>query len=159
MKSQTMTSIRCRPPLARFARCMEMKLRDNDHKGKRGWRGYSKKEFTSRIFDEVVELAKAGDPYSAMLECCDIANFAMMIFDNIVEDNVAKSLQESIDENGLLSPIVVGRLGPDRYELVDGYSRLGCVKDKKIPCVVIGEPGVQEILKTQIDTRKRLKER
>ncbi|MGW8178650.1 MAG: ParB/Srx family N-terminal domain-containing protein, partial [bacterium] len=124
-KKARTTTIRLRLPLSRFAKAMELKLRDNDHKGRRGWRGFSKKEFTRRIMEEVVELAKADNPYSAMLECCDIANFAMMIFDNIVEDNVAKSLQESIDENGLLNPIVVGRLGPDRYELFDGYSRLG----------------------------------
>lgn len=75
---------------------MEAKLRENDHKG--GWQGCRFSELFPRIAHERDELLLAAHPLrldtmaetlttqdacELIRECADIANFAMMIADNI----------------------------------------------------------------------------
>lgn len=78
-----MAQVRKRKALSRFAHHMKLRLRENDYKGREGWRGWSRRTLTTKLMEEVIELSAAKDDDSRMQECCDIANFAMMIFDNI----------------------------------------------------------------------------
>lgn len=69
-----------------FAEQMERVLRKNDHKG--GWRESHTTWLFRRLDDETVELRKAlgkNRPFSKKTidEAVDVANFAMMIADNI----------------------------------------------------------------------------
>lgn len=67
-----------------FARAMEEILRENDHK--EGWEALSNAHLLGRIEDETKELESAllnGQWHEAQRECCDIANFCMMLFDNL----------------------------------------------------------------------------
>ncbi len=72
-----------RPEVKAFAIAMEKKLRKKDHKG--GWQnepiGYLF-EGIEREKDEL-ERATGWDRTAALEEAVDVANFAMMIFDNI----------------------------------------------------------------------------
>jgi len=77
---------RVREPVSWFAEQMEAKLRENDHKG--GWEDCDYEYLANRLEEEVEELrALEGDPdvkgEKIIRECADIANFAMMIADNI----------------------------------------------------------------------------
>jgi len=70
-----------------FAEAMEKKLRKNDHKG--GWDSESYDYLIARLFEEARELqrttcrANIRGSYRAVLgEALDVANFAMMIYDN-----------------------------------------------------------------------------
>ncbi|MEF2243988.1 hypothetical protein [Paenibacillus sp. IITD108] len=66
-----------------FAEQMEMKLRENDHKG--GWEECSLDWLYSRLCQETKELWRSIDHPSTYnmvaLEAADVANFAMMIAD------------------------------------------------------------------------------
>lgn len=73
--------VRARPALANFTRHMELVLRKNDYK--HGWSYLSTRELLSMLQGEVLELAAAKNNDDRRKECCDIANFAMMIFDNL----------------------------------------------------------------------------
>ncbi len=78
-----------------FAKRMQYKLNKNKHKecetmnpnGKgRGWSHCKTTWLRSRIRDEWYELGRAlskDDSDNILNECADIANFAMMIFDNV----------------------------------------------------------------------------
>ncbi|WP_245628942.1 hypothetical protein [Alicyclobacillus shizuokensis] len=76
-----------REPVRWFARQMELKLRENDHKG--GWLECDVWWLFSRLYEEVAELQEAmyevaaGDASreKVIREAADIANFAMMIAD------------------------------------------------------------------------------
>ncbi len=79
-----------RPKLVAFARVMERKLRENDHKG--GWEDEDIEWLMERLTGEVAELSKAlttpnDGPLSerrrrsAVREAADVANFAMMVAD------------------------------------------------------------------------------
>jgi hypothetical protein len=68
-----------------------------------------------------------------------------------------RSLQESINEFGIINPLVVKRISKNRYQLVDGLSRFGCVNSKEVPCIVIGEKGTIVISKSQITIPKHRK--
>ena len=86
-----------RREVATFAQSMELVLRRNDDKG--GWDGESIDYLIERLEEEVAELksvAKVADMLSdvdlkretrtdilfrVLFECCDVANFAMMISD------------------------------------------------------------------------------
>ncbi len=61
-------------------------LNDNIHKG--GWEQMSIQELYYRLLDEVDELGReiASDEYNSCIsdEAIDVANFAMMIFDNLI---------------------------------------------------------------------------
>lgn len=79
-----------RPALQAFADAMEAKLRKNDAaKGVYGWQDMAPSEIRDRIHDELAELDAAVDclALERMLdECVDIANFAMMLHDNLAPD-------------------------------------------------------------------------
>lgn len=78
-----MEEVRLREPLARFAYEMERVLKDNDWK--QGWDELSYPYLLDRLTQERDELLLAiHDEKPAkeiQKECCDVANFAMMIFD------------------------------------------------------------------------------
>ena len=95
--------------IIRFAKRMQYKLDKNKNKdcpimnpdGKgRGWSHCAKKWLRGRIRDEWYELGRAlgtGDSDKISNECADIANFAMMIFDNIsVEQALASESAEEL---------------------------------------------------------------
>jgi len=71
-----------------FAEAMELKLKENDYKG--GWHdrsGWDEENFAyllRRLKEEVVELENSAHNSHKEIkkECVDVANFAMMIFDN-----------------------------------------------------------------------------
>jgi len=67
-----------------FATRMENKLAANDHKV--GWQGEPDYYFTVRMKEELKELQDAlmsGDKTAAINECADVANFAMMLANNL----------------------------------------------------------------------------
>ena len=83
-----------------LARLMEYKLIKNqlkkgswpilgyDEEGKRTWYGFSYNYLLKRLDDERLELIDSlqddgDDEIDSMLECADVANFAMMIVDNL----------------------------------------------------------------------------
>ncbi|MEA1999802.1 MAG: hypothetical protein U9N61_10850 [Euryarchaeota archaeon] len=70
--------IKCRHAVVNFSRAMEEVLRQNDYKGKVGCYEF----LLGQLLEEVIEFARAKTPEEKQKECCDIANFAMMIFDN-----------------------------------------------------------------------------
>ena len=73
-----------RPEVITFAIKMERKLRENDHKS--GWLNDYYDYLITRLEDKVEELKIAYKKGNGVLtgiasECCDIANYAMMIND------------------------------------------------------------------------------
>jgi len=89
-----MATVRCsRKAVTDFAKLMEERLRDNDHKG--GWANDTPSSLLARIFEEWLELRdalKVVTPWgrrqdycrkAVCCECADVANFAMMIADNL----------------------------------------------------------------------------
>lgn len=74
-----------RPEVAKFARLMEAKLKENDHKG--GWKHCDVGWLLMRLGEEFDELIKALYPKEERIpnvvasEAADVANFAMMIAD------------------------------------------------------------------------------
>ena len=73
-----------REELQWFSQKMERELRENDHKG--GWQGCSDWFLFQRLLEEAGELAavlSGAREGNAISEAADIANFAMMIADNI----------------------------------------------------------------------------
>jgi len=76
--------IKLRPALQKFAEAMEIKLRKHDkERGEVGWHEEDFDYLFDRLQDEMEELAKVeGNSKYTQGECVDIANFAMMIFDN-----------------------------------------------------------------------------
>ncbi len=75
----------CRKEVQCFAIQMEQTLRLNDYKG--GWKNMADEEIIARILEETGEILTskaciAGN--SPEQECVDVANFAMMLWDNIV---------------------------------------------------------------------------
>lgn len=77
--------MKIRPCVMKFARQMERKLRENDYKG--GWEKETNEYLLSRLreeTDDVENWAKClmRSPIHLQKECADVANFAMMIYDN-----------------------------------------------------------------------------
>jgi NTP pyrophosphatase (non-canonical NTP hydrolase) len=73
-----------RTELYQFVAMQEKKLKRNDHK--LHWSNCTSEFLFGRLLDEVAELHKAmltGVPSDTKDECVDIANFAMMIADNL----------------------------------------------------------------------------
>jgi hypothetical protein len=92
-----------RPEVQAFAEAMELKLRQNDHKG--GWKDSNFHYLDGKIHIELLEMERAfwcllGDKenkeklVALCLECADIANFAMMIADSHGALDISK-LQEA----------------------------------------------------------------
>ncbi|MCG3177341.1 MAG: hypothetical protein MOGMAGMI_02313 [Candidatus Omnitrophica bacterium] len=80
--------VELRPALAQFAGEMEAVLKQNDHKG--GWKDCPMEYLRDRLHQEVRELDRAllgsggqYDPSAVAKECADVANFAMMLRDNV----------------------------------------------------------------------------
>ena len=72
-----------RPEVLAFARLMEVKLRQNDHRP--GWKNESLEWLFGRLMDETEELRTSilRDSMRPITpEAVDVANFAMMIADN-----------------------------------------------------------------------------
>ena len=67
-----------RTEVVRFSEAMEERLRENDHK--RHWSNYTPQQMFERLKDELEELTWAFTNENKMLECVDVANFAMMIW-------------------------------------------------------------------------------
>jgi len=79
-----MTNQNRRQSVNRFADSMEKTLRTNDHKGRYGWSGWQKVSIFRLLMVEVGELALAiakNNEDAIRDEACDVANFAMMIYD------------------------------------------------------------------------------
>jgi uncharacterized coiled-coil protein SlyX len=77
-------NIKLRPEVRKFAELMELKLRDNDHK--RGWDCESYSYLFARLREEVEELTTAfggGTDDEVAEEAADVANYCLMIADNI----------------------------------------------------------------------------
>lgn len=87
--------VNLRDGLQWFAETMELTLRAHDHQ-KIGWSHLSAKWITKRIVDEAGEARRACETYRksgsvlsrdrAIRECADVANFAMMLADNLRRD-------------------------------------------------------------------------
>lgn len=74
-----------RPVVMAFARAMETRLRQNDHKG--GWEKVMDSWLFGRLLYKVGMLARCvlnseGDTASTLQYAADMANYAMMIADN-----------------------------------------------------------------------------
>jgi len=79
-----MKNDKMRTSVKRFALNMETVLRENDHKF--GWRDLSFSHLLIRIKGEIEELEDAlinQNKENIVHECADIANFLMMIVDNV----------------------------------------------------------------------------
>lgn len=76
--------------LLAFACDMEKELRENDHKD--GWGDLSHAWILNRIKQEYEELRRAVEtgraPEIIISECADVANFCMMLADNIKDGKV-----------------------------------------------------------------------
>ena len=88
-------AIKLRPEVRRFAEQMELKLRENDHKG--GWLDEHIYWLIQRIGDEHKELIEAvlfktDDVHAIIKECADVANFAMMVADVVHRYGVQNSV-------------------------------------------------------------------
>lgn len=75
-----------RKPVLWFAEQMEGVLQDNEYK--RGWQGMELQFLARRIGGELAELyheltLPLGPDEAIIRECCGIANFAMMLADNV----------------------------------------------------------------------------
>ena len=87
-----MAQIKLRQSVQRFAEAMELVLRDNDHKT--GWQELCNDTLLERMEDELKELHEEmchrtdyrnpdmPDLNRGVHEAIDLANFAMMFFDN-----------------------------------------------------------------------------
>ena len=91
-KDEVDAQIKLRGSVQRFAEAMELVLRDNDHKT--GWQELCNDHLVERMEDELNELhvelfhiadyrePNIPDIARAVHEAIDLANFAMMFFDN-----------------------------------------------------------------------------
>ena len=73
-----------RPEVLKFTQNMETKLRANDHKN--GWTDIGLTRLFELLIGETTELAEAleeDDARNVIAECADVANYAMMIADNV----------------------------------------------------------------------------
>lgn len=78
-------SIELRPEVQAFAEAMEAVLREHDDE-KNGWEDCSPESLFLHLKDEVSDLEEELDwckPEEAMHEAVDVANMAMMVWDNI----------------------------------------------------------------------------
>lgn len=79
-----MKKIDVRPEVQKFSESMEFVLRLNDHKG--GWLEDSQACLFQKLLSETAELLDAmidNDSIGIEKEATDVANYAMMIFDQL----------------------------------------------------------------------------
>ena len=72
-----------------FARAMELTLQKHDT-DKSGWKDCNISWLISRLEEELIELKHAFDncdPESVIAESIDVANFTMMIYDNLTKES------------------------------------------------------------------------
>ena len=90
--------IECREIVKKFAIQMELKLRDNDHKG--GWSMCSIDELFTRLLEETAELHRAitfnMEEQNPELEAVDIANFCMMIWEHLTN---FKTIKDNLNDS------------------------------------------------------------
>lgn len=68
------------------------------------------------------------------------------------------TLQYEDRKDDIMDTLVVERLSKNRYRLLDGFNRFGCVPyNTKVPCHIMGEEGCHMIPKKQISTARRRK--
>lgn len=96
------TYLHLRPEVEWFARAMEQKLRDNEHKG--GWINDKPRKLFARLLEEVKELEEelakfsmAGKADGVLAEAADVGNFAMMIAD-VVSWHEHREAQATVKE-------------------------------------------------------------
>lgn len=77
-----------RQELQTFAEYQEMILELNDWKD--GWKYLTTYQLKKRIIEEILELTEAKTDYEIMQECADIANFCMMLHDNLLTKKMVK---------------------------------------------------------------------
>ena len=73
-----------RPEVKNFAIAMEKRLRKNDFKG--GWHNEKPTYFVNKIFEHSRQLRNDilyNDLYYSTIDCINIANYCMMLCDNI----------------------------------------------------------------------------
>ena len=90
-----------RPAILKLAAAMEEKLRQNEHKG--GWNACDHEYLLNRLLDEYQELVKAVAEYDAeaiLEEAADVANFCVMIVDNVFGDMRKSHNDATIPEKG-----------------------------------------------------------
>jgi len=147
--------IKLRDEVKKFAQAMEIILRRNDDK--EGWSGESLDYLIESLKDEVKELEDAARGYELLSnqnltegteaeillyvqrECCDVANFAMMISDNlkcpIPDEGAYEEDEEGEEETDIVKKCpTCGERLVDKYVYapVDGSSlRCEKCKDKK----------------------------
>lgn len=86
--------IELRPVVLWFAQQMELKLRENDHKG--GWHEDDPWSLSHRVLEEADELSEAVEPESVagrsarISEAVDVANMALMVADHFRENGPSK---------------------------------------------------------------------
>jgi len=79
-------SLKPRERVYEFAQLMESKLQNNDHKG--GWKLDEYSDLLRKLKNEVEELEMALiNRDGAVNEAVDVANYAMMIADNLRYNN------------------------------------------------------------------------
>ena len=69
--------------VSNFAEAMEERLQENDHK--HHWSNYAPQQMFERLKEELEELTWALTNEDKMLECVDVATFAMMIWDLLAD--------------------------------------------------------------------------
>ena len=72
-----------RKELRWFAKKMERKLRKHDLERKMSWKYENQMYLYGRLMDEIEELHQAIGLEQQIEECLDIANFAMMLANNL----------------------------------------------------------------------------
>jgi len=111
-----MIHMKLRKELQWFAEEMEAKLRENDHKS--GWHGNTVRSLFQRLreesdellvqshplqLDTIAETLSREDACELIRECADIANFAMMIADNIRLKHEGKNPDTSPGDDAIVS--------------------------------------------------------
>jgi len=130
-----------RPEVLAFAHLMETKLRENDHKG--GWQNDGVSTLLRRLREETDEVLAAIrdtssklDPSRVGREAADVANFAMMIADNVgaLTEARAKPAAPTIGRDERLDPIGPGSTKRDVYGLRAQHTALSCIIHGDVWC-------------------------
>ena len=125
--------VKIRPEVMRFAEAMEMKLQQNDYKG--GWSDDSIYCLLSKLYEEIDEFNSTGVYQEMMEEVIDIANYAMMIYDNSYKRNneikieELKTFVDKLKESIILYNDLIDRF-PDDKALYDNLQHMKNTKDK-----------------------------